>query len=362
MNDDQVHTRIAIILMVALCVFGVWALGTPPPSQTPVAAADFEPIPLLPAAPTLAPLATSVPTPVPVPVVAGSLGNYTYDLNAGTFNIQEADNVRWALLRRTVAGTRLWSKPDDENPNGLVDWGRLRTLTGSGALTIPTETPWSFNAQFRAGVGYRQASGILAGGHCSLASALKAAADNAGLRTEFDKKHSLVIPGFAAETSVSILWGGPEHDLRVYNDTGADLRFAWRIVGDNLTIDVVPAPPSPAYKTREWVRVSHYDPALGPPNCSAWDEEKEICTSNMASGQDWKPYRNTNSAVACPPEWDFGTTVRFPDFDLTYTCLDRGGRIVYYGTGVAEMAWIDLLRPEALIAYGATALVELTFP
>jgi len=45
----------------------------------------------------------------------------------------------------------------------------------------------------------------------------------------------------------------------------------------------------------------------------------------MASGKAWKPYMEL--AVACPPEWAFGTRVYLDGKE--WTCWDTGGWIVY---------------------------------
>ena len=71
------------------------------------------------------------------------------------------------------------------------------------------------------------------------------------------------------------------------------------------------------------IRYSRYDPALGGVNCSRF--VNGVCVSNMASGKPWAPWMEL--ACACPPEWDFGTTVVLGG--QRWTCLDRGGKIKY---------------------------------
>jgi len=114
----------------------------------------------------------------------------------------------------------------------------------------------------------------------------------------------------------------------------------------DLAPDRSPAMPSPAPASeprprRIAVRVSHYWPPLGGPNCFRW--ERGRCVSRMASGERWedwayRPWREPGAA-ACPPEWPFGT--RFHLAGRDWVCLDRGGRI-RYENGVP---WVDLLAP-----------------
>ena len=93
----------------------------------------------------------------------------------------------------------------------------------------------------------------------------------------------------------------------------------------------------------ETVRVSYYQPWLGGPNCSRFVGGQ--CISRMASGLPWQDY--VGRAVACPPEWNFGTLVILPGGE-TFECLDRGGKIKYD----RGYAWIDLLVTEAPVAFG----------
>ena len=89
------------------------------------------------------------------------------------------------------------------------------------------------------------------------------------------------------------------------------------------------------------VRVSHYWPPLGGPNCSRFVNGR--CVSRMASGERWEDwaYRpwSEPGAAACPPEWPFGTRFRLAGRE--WVCLDRGGRIRYEG----GVPWVDLLLP-----------------
>ncbi len=342
-QDKGIFVIIAIVLVVMLPVVVVAAKP-----RAPITQANVEP-----AGPTF-------DEPVPTEVAHVSTvrpsevtGSFVYDLNMLTtdYNIHETDNVRWSLVRRSPQGAALWTKA-----NG-VNYTKLRQVTTNGTITIPPGT-WSFNSVFRAGVGYKRASGYLAGGHCALASMFKMAAENAGLRTGIDKKHKdengnpLPIPGFTADQSVSIYWG--RDDLRVYNDTGEALQFVWYLTPDTLAIDVTTAPPIPKGDRYEMVRLSWYWPPAGGPNCSRFVDG--VCTSRTASGERWEDWVDTG--CACPKEWPFGTVVRLPDHGVECTCVDRGGRIVYE----VGIAWVDLLREHPLIAYGANTQGVLKFP
>ena len=70
----------------------------------------------------------------------------------------------------------------------------------------------------------------------------------------------------------------------------------------------------------------------------------------MASGLRWQDY--IGRAVACPPEWDFGTKLIVDGRE--WTCLDRGGAIQI----VDGIAWVDFLQEHANYPYGE--LVEAT--
>jgi len=96
------------------------------------------------------------------------------------------------------------------------------------------------------------------------------------------------------------------------------------------------------------IRYSHYWPPLGGPNCSNFVNGK--CISTMASGHPWATY--VDIAVACPPEWAFGTEVIFAG--QTWVCMDRGGKIKY----VEGIPWIDFLTPVAAHTYGTVITVQ----
>lgn len=350
----QFVIALAVVLIFVPIIITSGSPGAAEPALVPRSAALGLPTPT-----HELPVPTDAPAPTEVwPGMAASgpvMGSFTMSLSANTFNVEEADNVRWSLIRRSSEGAALYDIWDK-----TTNWQGVRQMNMAGSITMPRGQMWSFNSIFRAGVGYRRASGILAGGHCALASAFKVAADNAGLPTEIDKKHTnkkgepLPIPGFSWEDSVSIHWGGPEHDLRVLNDTGRDLRFLWTLSGDTLKIDVASAP-SDIQGKAEIVHVSLYWPPWGGPNC--WLFVDDYCQSGMKSGERWEDW--TYRAVACPKEWPYGTKVRLVDQGVEFECWDRGGKIKYDGMG---MTWIDTLTDYQVVAWGSNTLVELIFP
>jgi hypothetical protein len=146
--------------------------------------------------------------------------------------LDEADNVRWSLIRRTPAAAQVF---DGRN----VDWEALRTIEASGTILVPHGFTWSFNETFQRGPGYKQASGILAGGHCALATVFNGAAKAAGLPTSY-KQHRTPYPGYALSECVNIYWG--RDDLRIQNVAAADFRFRWALTSDALTVEVLPGP------------------------------------------------------------------------------------------------------------------------
>ncbi len=64
----------------------------------------------------------------------------------------------------------------------------------------------------------------------------------------------------------------------------------------------------------------------------------------MASGLRWQDY--VGYAIACPPEWSFGTKLVVDG--KTWECLDRGGKIQI----VNGIAWVDFLQEQADYSYG----------
>lgn len=124
-------------------------------------------------------------------------------------------------------------------------------------------------------------------------------------------------------------------------------------MGANAALPLVDAAqgdklPQPAGKAVR-VRVSHYWPPLGGPNCARFVGGR--CVSRMASGEPWQAW--TDQAAACVPEWPFGT--RFRLYGQEWVCLDRGGKI----KTMAGVPWVDLLTADAPAPYGTIAEAEL---
>lgn len=93
------------------------------------------------------------------------------------------------------------------------------------------------------------------------------------------------------------------------------------------------------------VKISHYDPSKGGVNC-LWFLDGD-CISNMANGESWKLYYESNNTIACPQELSFGTQILLDD--NIYTCRDRGGAIVVTEEG---HYWIDILASSVPYWYG----------
>jgi hypothetical protein len=189
------------------------------------AAADQAPIPKT---SELTGAAKPIPTATRQPVLATA----TLDMArlAKSNTIDEADNARWSLVRGSPSGAKLY-----QSKTG-VDWKTLRQVSQSGTFTLPAGKFWSFNQTFRDGVGYKIASGVLAGGHCALATVFRVAASRAGLPTEA-RQHRSPIPGFTLAESVNIWWG--RDDLIVRNPTAQDLTLAWALTPDAITVSVI---------------------------------------------------------------------------------------------------------------------------
>jgi VanW like protein len=157
-----------------------------------------------------------------------TLGSAFLDLNR--LVTDEADNARWSLVRDSSAAAGLYSAD-----NG-VDWPALSGVSHSGSFQLPAGSTWSFNRTFQGGVGYKMASGVLAGGHCALATVFRGAAIQAGLPTEA-KSHLWPIPGFQLSETVNIWWG--QDDLLVHNATSQDLSLAWELTPQGVGVSVV---------------------------------------------------------------------------------------------------------------------------
>lgn len=97
------------------------------------------------------------------------------------------------------------------------------------------------------------------------------------------------------------------------------------------------------------VKVSHYYPGWGGPNCAIWQNGQ--CVSRMASGRKWQKY--VDRACACPVEFPFGTV--FVIAGREWTCWDRGGAIVRVNK---HTVWVDLLTKEKIAPHGAVLDAE----
>ena len=160
------------------------------------------------------------------------LGSAFLDLNrlATANSIDESDNARWSLVRGTS------SQDDVFSPASGVDWQTLRTLSQSGSYDLPDGNTWSFNETFGGGPGYKMASGVLAGGHCALATVFRGAAIQAGLPNQAIP-HQWPIPGFPLDETVTIWWG--RDDLLIHNPTGQDLSLNWDLSPQGIKISIL---------------------------------------------------------------------------------------------------------------------------
>ena len=145
-------------------------------------------------------------------------------------SIDDVDNVRWSLVRSSGSTSGLYSSASG------VDWKALRGVSRSGAFRFAAGSTWSFNAIFQEGVGYKQASGVLAGGQCALATVIRGAAMKAGLPTHA-KPHRYAIPGFALADSVNIWWG--RDDLTIQNPGSHSLTIAWNLTPAAVTVSIL---------------------------------------------------------------------------------------------------------------------------
>lgn len=93
------------------------------------------------------------------------------------------------------------------------------------------------------------------------------------------------------------------------------------------------------------VKVSHYNPSLGGPNCASFVNGE--CISKMSNGERWQDYWGEYNTIACPFELNFGTVISLDGNE--FTCRDRGGAIVVTYEGYY---WIDILAESVPYAYG----------
>ena len=176
-----------------------------------------------------APVAAQKAPATKAPVI---LGSAFLDLNqlADQNSIDESDNARWSLVRGTPAESQVYS-----SDNG-VNWEDLRQVTASGAYPLPAGATWSFNDTFANGPGYKIASGVLAGGHCALATVFRAAAIHADLPTQAIP-HRYPIPGFPLNQTVTIWWG--QYDLTIKNTTSLAIDLAWSLTPEGIEISIL---------------------------------------------------------------------------------------------------------------------------
>jgi len=93
------------------------------------------------------------------------------------------------------------------------------------------------------------------------------------------------------------------------------------------------------------VKISHYNPNLGGPNCASFVNGE--CKSKMSNGERWQDYWGKNDTIACPFELPFGTEIELDG--NVYTCRDRGGAIIVTDEG---FYWIDILAESVPYRYG----------
>lgn len=183
------------------------------------------------------------------------------DALARANSIGETDNARWSLIRRTSIAAQLTSAERD------VNWNKLRKVFQQGTILIPAGFSWSFNETFREGPGYKDAGGILAGGHCALATVFRGAAIKAGLAAEA-RQHRWPIPGFSPDETVNIYWG--RDDLVVHNTSGQDLYFLWEVSPDGIEVTVRPMSASnPLPSLPDW-RSATVAMVYGGPGSGGW--------------------------------------------------------------------------------------------
>jgi hypothetical protein len=190
-------------------------------------------------------------------------GQAHLDLNAlaQANSIGEADNARWSLIRRTPVAAQVY------DPDNGVNWSALRNVCQTGTILVPAGFSWSFNQTFQEGPGYKEASGILEGGHCALATAFRGAAIDAGLPTQA-RPHRWPIPGFALEKTVNVYWG--RDDLVVHNTSGHDLYFLWEVSPDGIEVTLRPVSESnPLPSLPDW-RNATVAMVYGGPGSGGW--------------------------------------------------------------------------------------------
>jgi len=172
---------------------------------------------------------------------------------------------------------------------------------------------------------------------------------------------ALVIGVVVADRLVSVGQQSPLDKLSVLRTCGfLDISNSiWAACDDGTVWRVVEMPAPPAIETQTEaedstaltpIRYSYYWPPLGGPNCSRFVGGK--CISKMANGEPWEDF--VGEAVACPPQWGFGTTIELDG--NVWTCRDRGGMVVFED----GIPWVDFLRPDAAYLYGTILMVQVS--
>lgn len=100
------------------------------------------------------------------------------------------------------------------------------------------------------------------------------------------------------------------------------------------------------------VKLSHYWPPLGGPNCFHFVDGE--CLSGMSSGYPWQDW--VDRAAACPSSLPFGTIIEFNN--RRFICLDRGGKVVQSG----NTYWVDTLTEYPLGVYGSEVIGSMWYP
>lgn len=186
--------------------------------------------------------------------------------------MDDVDNIRWSLVRRTSAAGNVY------RPEAGVEWSALRAIAESGTILLPAGFAWSFNETFQRGPGYKDALGVLAGGHCALATVFRAAATQAGLLAE-SLPHARPFPGYPLEQTVNIWWG--RDDLVIRNTTDQDLVFVWALESDRLQVTVTPVSESLVSPLPDW-RGATVTTVYGRPGPGGWGSLSETVIADHA--------------------------------------------------------------------------------
>ncbi len=186
--------------------------------------------------------------------------------------MDDVDNIRWSLVRRTSAAGNVY------RPETGVEWAALRQIAESGTILFPAGFAWSFNETFQRGPGYKDALGVLAGGHCALATIFRAAAVQAGLPAE-SLPHAQPFPGYPLEQTVNIWW--ERDDLVIRNTMDQDLVFVWTLRADRLEVTVTPSSESLTPPLPDW-RGATITTVYGRPGPGGWGSLSETVIADHA--------------------------------------------------------------------------------